>query len=40
MSVVWTLENFGERQAETCAEMLSLAIEPGIRTLHVARQSH
>ena len=54
--ITWTLENFGERQAETYAETLILAIEalhdgpeqlgakarddiePGIRTLHVARQ--
>ena len=54
--ITWTLENFGERQAETYAETLILAIEalhdgpeqlgakarddiePGIRTLHIARQ--
>ena len=54
--ISWTLEHFGERQAETYAETLILAIEalqggpeqlgakarddiePGIRTLHVARQ--
>lgn len=52
----WTAENFGERQAESYVETLTLAIEalhdgpeilgtkardeiePGIRTLHVARQ--
>jgi toxin ParE1/3/4 len=54
--VSWTIENFGERQAETYAETLTLAIEalhdgpeqlgvkarediePGIRSLHVARR--
>ena len=54
--ITWTLENFGERQAEVYVETLTLAIEalhdgpeqlgaqvrddiePGIRTLHVARQ--
>ena len=54
--VTWTAQTFGELQAETYAETLTLAIEalhdgpellgakprddiePGIRTLHVARQ--
>ena len=53
--VAWTAENFGEIQADTYAQTLTLAIEalydgpellgakvrddvePGIRTLHVAR---
>jgi toxin ParE1/3/4 len=53
--LVWTVENFGETQADIYAETLTLAIEalhdgpllagtqvcdeiePGIRTLHVAR---
>jgi toxin ParE1/3/4 len=54
--LAWTVEHFGELQAETYAATLNLAIEalydgpdilgsnarddiePGIRTLHVARQ--